>query len=225
MQANPPSKKMSSKAFSEYVMGIDDLYDMTLRNGFFLPKKTSTAVNEVMLYNVLQGNYWCLKYKDLKLQPCVKPPVKETLVQKIQTLCKKNNLNIAWIDDKHLPNKEWMVSVVSTLNPDDEIFKKDYVAPPVRKRLRDIETIVLPNELFENLPKSSSKLKKRRLKIMSEAFAAEKASKLKEMQKDIYEELVIQEERMEKYQTMKRAKVFDISSTQKEEEKKQVSNN
>ena len=53
MQPNPPSKKMSSKAFSEYVMGIDDLYDMTLRNGFFLPKKTSSAVNEVMLYNVL----------------------------------------------------------------------------------------------------------------------------------------------------------------------------
>ena len=106
------------------------------------------------------------------------------------------------------------MSVISTLSPEDEIFKKDYVAPPVRKRLRDIETIVLPNELFENLPKSSSKLKKRRLKIMSEAFAAEKASKLKEMQKDIYEELVIQEERMEKYQTMKRAKVFDISSTQ-----------
>ena len=202
---------MSSKAFSEYVMGIDDLYDMTLRNGFFLPKKTSSAVNEVMLYNVLQGNYWCPKYKDLKLQPCVKPPVKETLVQKIQTLCKKNNLNIAWIDDKHLPNKEWMVSVISTLSPEDEIFKKDYVAPPVRKRLRDIETIVLPNELFENLPKSSSKLKKRRLKIVSEAFAAEKASKLKEMQKDIYEELVIQEERMEKYKTMKKPKLFDTS--------------
>lgn len=118
-----------------------------------------------------------------------------------------------------------MVSVISTLNPEDEIFKKDYVAPPVRKRLRDIETIVLPNELFENLPKSSSKLKKRRLKIMSEAFAAEKASKLKEMQKDIYEELVIQKERMEKYQTMKKAKVFDISSGKKEEEKKQMSNN
>ena len=151
------------------------------------------------------------KYKDLKIQPCVKPPVKETLVLKIQTLCKKNNLNIAWIDDKHLPNKEWMVSVISTLNPEDEIFKKDYVAPPVRKRLRDIETIVLPNELFENLPKSSSKLKKRRLKIVSEAFAAEKASKLKEMQKDIYEELVIQEERMEKYQTMKKPKLFDTS--------------
>jgi len=53
MQVTTASKKMSSKAFSEYVMGLDDLYDMTLRNGYFLPKKSSTAVNEIMLYNVL----------------------------------------------------------------------------------------------------------------------------------------------------------------------------
>ena len=86
MQATTASKKMSSKAFSEFVMGLDDLYDMTVRNGFFLPKKSSSAVNEVMLYNVLQGNYWCPKYKDLKLQPCVKPPVNEVMTKKIQTL-------------------------------------------------------------------------------------------------------------------------------------------
>ena len=62
MQATTASKKMSSKTFSEFVMGLDDLYDMTVRNGFFLPKKSSSAVNEVMLYNVLQGNYWCPKF-------------------------------------------------------------------------------------------------------------------------------------------------------------------
>lgn len=45
-----------------------------------------------------------------------------------------------------------MVAVLSSLNPNDEIFKKDYVAPPIRKRLRDIETITLPSELFEGLP-------------------------------------------------------------------------
>ena len=84
-----------------------------------------------------------------------------------------------------MPDKDWMVSVIATLNPGDEIFKKDYVAPPVRKRLQDIETIVLPNELFEGLPKTKSNLKARRLKIVSEAFAAEKASRLREMKKHI----------------------------------------
>jgi hypothetical protein len=33
-----------------------------------------------------------------------------------------------------MPNKEWIVTVLATLSPDDEIFKKDYVAPPVRRR-------------------------------------------------------------------------------------------
>jgi hypothetical protein len=99
-----------------------------------------------------------------------------------------------------------MVSVIGTLNPRDEIFNKDYVAPPVRKRLQDIETIVLPNEIFQGLPKSKSKVKARRLKIMSEAFAAEKASKLKEMRKHIDEEILDQEERVDQFRQLKRPK-------------------
>ena len=199
MSATTASKKMSSSAFSLYLMSIDDLYEMAQRNGYFLPKRSSSAINELMLFNVLQGNYWCPKYKDVRMLPSVKPPLKEVLMSKIDTICRQKNFNIAWIDSQHMPNKEWMISVISTLNPEDEIFKKDYVAPPVRKRLRDIETIVLPNELFENLPKSTSKVKARRLKIMSEAFANEKSERLKQMQKDIYEELVVQEMKMDKY--------------------------
>jgi hypothetical protein len=42
-------------------------------------------------------------------------------------------------------------------------------------------------------------VKARRLKIMSEAFANEKSERLKQMQKDIYEELVVQEMKMDKY--------------------------
>ena len=113
-----------------------------------------------------------------------------------------------------------MISVLSTLNPEDEIFRKDYVAPPVRKRMRDIETIVLPNELFTDLPKSTSKVKARRLKIMSEAFAAEKASRLQAVQKEIFEEIVIQQDKMDKYQQLKRAKVMELPSRIHEEEKK-----
>jgi hypothetical protein len=40
------------------------------------------------------------------------------------------------------------------------------------------------------MPKSKSKLKARRLKVVSEAFAAEKASRLKEMRKHIDEEIL-----------------------------------
>ena len=149
--------------------------------------------------------------------PCIKAPIKDTLYNKIEAICLKKDYNIAWIDSQHMPDKDWMVNVLATLDPDDEIFKKDYVAPPVRKRLRDIETIVLPNELFENLPKSTSKVKARRLKFMSEAFAAEKAARLKDMQMEIYEELVVQEMKLEDYKKLKRARMMGEA---KEEEKK-----
>ena len=42
---------MSSSAFSQYVMSLDDLYEMAQRNGYFLPKRSSSAINELMLYN------------------------------------------------------------------------------------------------------------------------------------------------------------------------------
>jgi hypothetical protein len=92
-----------------------------------------------------------------------------------------------------VPDKKWMVDVLATLDPENEIFRKDYVAPPIRKRLRDIETIVLPNEIFEGLPHTSRKVKARRMKITSEAFAAEKASRYRDMQKELYEQMVEQE--------------------------------
>lgn len=81
------SKKMSSADFSQFVMGVEDLYDMALRNGFYLPALSSTSVNEIMLYNILQGQYWCPKFKDIRLLSCVKPPTKEVLLGKLETIC------------------------------------------------------------------------------------------------------------------------------------------
>ena len=105
-------------------------------------------------------------------------------------ICAKKKFNVAWIDEKHTPDKDWLVNVLATLDPENEIFNKDYVPPPIRKRMKDIETIVLRNELFEGLPLSTSKNKSRRLKIVSEAFAAEKASRLKEMRRNIEDEII-----------------------------------
>ena len=149
-----------------------------------------------------------------------KAPLKEVILSKLMQVCKAMNLKIAWIDEAHSPNKEWLVHVIATLDPHNEIFRKDYVPPPIRKRLRDIETIVLPNELFEGLPKSTSKVKARRLKIMSEAFAAEKASRLKDMRKILEDEIIEQEVRRDKYQQIKRPKLMSDNPLRIEEEKK-----
>lgn len=84
---NPDSKKMSSAAFSEYCMGIDDLYNMAKRNRYYLPSKSSSAINENMLYNVLSGQYWCPKYQEIKMLPCIKAPIKEVLFDKLKAKC------------------------------------------------------------------------------------------------------------------------------------------
>ena len=46
-------KKMSSSGFSQYVVRINDLYYMAKRNGFYMPKESSSAINELMIFNVL----------------------------------------------------------------------------------------------------------------------------------------------------------------------------
>ncbi len=66
--------------------------------------------------------------------------MKEALLNKLKTICIASNLNISWInvEKNQTPDKKWLVDVIATLNPNDEIFKKDYVAPPIKKRLKDI---------------------------------------------------------------------------------------
>jgi hypothetical protein len=220
MQSKPPAK-LTSEKFSEYVMCLDDLYNLAKRNSFHLPDLKSAAINEVMLLGVLRGEYWCAKVEEIRIKNCVKPPLKEIVASKVWETCTSRELNLAWMDPAHIPNKKWLLEVLATLKPEDEIFRKDYVAPPVRKRLRDVETIVLPDELFQNMPKSTSKVKARRLKVVSQAFAAEKTTRLKEMQRHILDEIITHEERVESYQDkLKVSHMIPNRARNQEEEKK-----
>ncbi len=70
---------------------------------------------------------------DLKFKQCFAPPSKATIVQKLNKIGKDQKISIG-ITEKHVPDKKWMVLVLGHLSPKDEIFSKDYVPPPVRKR-------------------------------------------------------------------------------------------
>ena len=65
---------MTVKKFSEYVMDIHELYNLADKNGFYLPQQSSSAVNELFLFNVLTEKLWCPMYHEIKLEPCPKPP-------------------------------------------------------------------------------------------------------------------------------------------------------
>ena len=123
---------MSSEAFSQFMMSIDDLYNMAIRNGFYMPKQSCSAVNELMISNVLKGDYWCPKTEEIRMKAIVKAPLKEVILFKLCQICFAHRLNVCWIDDTHVPDKLWLVNVIATLDPTNEIFDKDYEAPPIK---------------------------------------------------------------------------------------------
>ena len=53
MQSTPASsaaRKLTSAAFSGFVKDVHDLYVTAVRNGYYMPKESSSAVNEIMVY-------------------------------------------------------------------------------------------------------------------------------------------------------------------------------
>lgn len=57
-----------------------------------------------------------------------------------------------YIDESHKPDSKWLVDVIATLMPWDEMFQKDYVAPPRKAREADLKVIELPADLFVGVP-------------------------------------------------------------------------
>jgi hypothetical protein len=186
------SNKLSTVQFSKYVMDVHDLYTLAERNGYYLPKESAAIITEEFLINVLTKEYYCPLYEDIRLRTCPHPPQKDVLMQKFAKAAKEMGIKNAFIDEVKRPDVKWLVDVIATLNPADEIFRKDYMPPPKRKRLADIETIELTASLFKDMPESKSKAKSRRLKIVSEAFSNEKVARLKQVRKDVENALLEQ---------------------------------
>jgi hypothetical protein len=89
MESTSASKSMSSTEFGKHILCVKDLYEAAIRNGYYLPMKSSSAVNEVMLVNVLKGSYWCPKTEEIKIKNCVRAPIKDTLYNTIEKICCK----------------------------------------------------------------------------------------------------------------------------------------
>ena len=71
MESATTSKAMTTIEVSKQILCISDLYDAAVRNGFYLPMKSTSAVNEVMLVNVFKGTYWCPKTNEIRIKNCV----------------------------------------------------------------------------------------------------------------------------------------------------------
>lgn len=55
------------------------------------------------------------------------------------------------MSDNRVPDKAWLVVVLSTLDPDHLIFKKDYMADQKQEK-RENKTVNNSDGFFDNLP-------------------------------------------------------------------------
>ena len=59
------------------------------------------------------------------------------------------------IDDKRTPNRKWLLDIMSTLDPGNKIFKKDYATPIEHKRT--LKVVENSDGFFYSLPRLTSK--------------------------------------------------------------------
>jgi hypothetical protein len=99
----------------------------------------------------MSRKYFCPLYRDIRLSPCPSKPTKAVLFEKLSAIADEKEYLLGF-SMENLPVKRWMIMVLSTLNPKDEIFAKNYVAPPVHKKKGEEKVIEVPKNLFEGLP-------------------------------------------------------------------------
>ena len=172
------SETLSVKAFAQKVKSKKDLYEALVRNGWYPPKLKSTMVSEHYLVNVMDGTYYCPKAEEVRVRLCPRPPPKEVLLEKFRKLMSDKGLRSGMQEGKW-PDKDWLVTVIATLHPEDEIIRKDYVPPARKNVIEEQKTIKVPNGFFDGLPDSKSKVKRNALHIIGEGKAQQKVSYLK----------------------------------------------
>ena len=104
-------------------------------------------VTEKFLVGIINGSIWCPLFKEIKLSPCPKPPSKEFLINRLKSYVKKEK-KIFDINEKHLPDKTWVLNVLSSFTPNDEIFHKNYVPPAKIKKIFEIKSVNLPSKFI-----------------------------------------------------------------------------
>lgn len=191
------SQTLTVKQFSQKVACKADLYEAVLRNGYHLPRPKSALATEAYLVGVMDQTFWCPRKDTIRLSACPRPPAKAVLMEKFLKLMKAKGYNPGVVDGRQ-PDKEWLLAVLATLSPEDEIFKKDYLPPAKKSLVEEQKTINVPNGFLEGLPDSRRKVKRKALHVVGEAKAKQKIEYLKALKREIEVQLDVQRQKAER---------------------------
>ena len=90
---------------------------------------------------------------------CPRPPNKSVLLEKFWNFVDFNRYELIGVDrERHIPDKRWLLDVLATYTPEDEIFRKNYCPPKKASKLSEIKTIEVPVDFMKDLPFSRRKV-------------------------------------------------------------------
>ena len=104
------------------------LIEKMRRNDFYLPSGPFCSLT--YMFGVLNKQFYCPTYTNVRLRPCPTPPPKKELLEEVNlALTATGNLPLGDMT-KYEPNVSWLLTILSTLIPRHHFFLKSYKAPP-----------------------------------------------------------------------------------------------
>ena len=102
---------------------VQNFYYSLLNEGWFLPLFDRNCITFDYLWNVFLGKYFRIKRNEIKQGILFKNITKTQLLQALNS--KIDNLGF---DTQKIPEKQWMINVLFTVNPNHEIFEKTKIS-------------------------------------------------------------------------------------------------
>jgi hypothetical protein len=84
------------------------MYEVLIRNGFFLPTFKSNALTEAYMQGIIDGKIFCPKDADIRLKNAYSLPTKKALFGKLIAIAKSNKWALG-LNENTNPNKQWIV--------------------------------------------------------------------------------------------------------------------
>ena len=164
-------KQMRAAEAAQYVRTRLDLWQAMHRSGWYLPKLTG-AITLAYIEAVRAGQVWCPKYEQVRIRPCLVPPATKVLLRwieealRIQQAYNPTRPVRLGFNQSRLPDSQWALHALATLEPNHRIFGKGYVGEPAPLFQGQIPSAPRPmvnnsDGLFDGLPVRRGKLAKR----------------------------------------------------------------
>ena len=126
-------------------------------------------MSQQFIWGVIERKYWLPEASSIKVRVCADPPSKLQVLKILDSLLEASIENNRSWDmalkksvkrtkrriKKYPPSTWWMILLISTINPDHEIFSKDYTKPRVvRNEVQESLSIQNIDGFFTGLPES-----------------------------------------------------------------------